>query len=79
VLYNYFLSFIILMNLYRFLSFNSSSCGREIGLILRSNFKRAWHIGKELIHLIGMNSLKSLRYEIIHLYFNFRHNYVLMK
>jgi hypothetical protein len=43
VLYNYFLSFIILMNLFRFLSFNNSSYGREIGLILRSNFKGAWH------------------------------------
>jgi len=31
-------------------------------------------IGKKLVQLIGMNSLKSLRYEII--YFYFRHNYV---
>ena len=31
-------------------------------------------LGKKLVQLIGMNSLKSLRYEII--YFYFRHNYV---
>ena len=43
MLYNYFLSFIILMNLFRFLSFNNSSYGREIGLILRSNFKGPWY------------------------------------
>jgi hypothetical protein len=41
VLYNYFLSFIIFMNLCHFLSFNNSSYEREIELILRSNFKGA--------------------------------------
>jgi hypothetical protein len=44
VFYNYFLSFIILMNLCRFFkSFNNSSCGCEIRFILRSNFKGTWH------------------------------------
>jgi hypothetical protein len=41
VLYNYFLSFIIFMNLCHFSSFNNSSYEREIELILRSNFKGA--------------------------------------
>jgi hypothetical protein len=48
VLYNYFLSFINLMNLSRFLSFNYLLCGREIRLILRSNFKGAWHNWKRV-------------------------------
>jgi len=48
VIYNYFLSFINLMNLSRFLSFNYSLCGREIRLILRSNFKGAWHNWKRV-------------------------------